>query len=235
MGIILSLVIGRRAGFCAGKPIQLRFLTMLVLLFPVTSIMSAQTCPDTNHPHAIDLGIGVKFACCNVGASSPEQYGGLYSWGEKAEKAIYDEYGYKYAGYKRYSKYQDIGDDISGSQYDVAHVKWEGNWQMPTKEEMELLKDKCKNEWITIKRVRGRRFTGPNGNSIFLPAGGSAWYDDVNYVNRSGAYWTSTSSPTSSNSTSDAYHFCFSENYIRVSFCDRAGGDSVRPVLREYE
>ena len=192
--------------------------------------MFAQTCPDSNHPHAIDLGIGVKFACCNVGASSPEQYGGLYSWGETAEKAIYDDYGYKYAGYKRYRKYQDIGNDISGTQYDVAHMKWEGNWQMPTKEQMELLKNRCKSEWITYKRVKGRRFTGPNGNSVFLPAAGSAWHDDVNYVNRFGAYWTSTSSPTSSNSTSDTYQFVFSESYINVNFCDRAGGESVRPV-----
>jgi len=207
-----------------------RILTMLVLFLSVMSTIFAQSCPDSNHPHAIDLGIGVKFACCNIGASAPEQYGGLYSWGETAEKAIYDDYDYKYCGYKRYRGYLDIGNDISGTQYDVAHVKWGENWRMPTKEQMELLKEKCKSRWITYKRVKGRRFTGPNGNSVFLPAGGSAWHYETNYVNRSGAYWTSTSSTTRSNNTNDAYQFVFSESHVRMSPCDRAGGDSVRPI-----
>jgi len=207
-----------------------RFLTMLVLCFPVMSVAFAQTCPDSNHPHVIDLGIGVKFACCNMGASSPEKYGDYYSWGETAEKTTYNEYGYKYGGNKRYREYHDIGNDISGTQYDVAHVKWEGNWQMPTKEQMELLIDKCKSEWITIKRIKGRRFTGPNGNSIFLPAAGVCWYDDLNHANYSGSYWSSTASTTRYNNTSDSYQFVFSESYIKVIYSDRAAGHSVRPV-----
>ena len=109
-----------------------RFLTMLVLCFPVMSVAFAQTCPDSNHPHVIDLGIGVKFACCNMGASSPEKYGDYYSWGETAEKTTYNEYGYKYGGNKRYREYHDIGNDISGTQYDVAHTIWGGSWRMPT-------------------------------------------------------------------------------------------------------
>ena len=64
-----------------------RTITMLAL-HSVVSMMFAQTCPDSNHPHAIDLGIGVKFACCNVGATSPEQDGGYYAWGEKSDRII---------------------------------------------------------------------------------------------------------------------------------------------------
>lgn len=143
---------------CTRKPIKQkrmkRILTMLVISLAV-SAMFAQTCPDANHPHAIDLGIGVKFACCNVGAASPEQDGDYYAWGETGEKSTYDELSYRYGGNDQHKRYNDIGNDIAGSQYDVAHVKWQGNWQMPTKEQIELLKDRCKKEWVRYKRVRG--------------------------------------------------------------------------------
>lgn len=58
----------------------------------------AQSCPDGKHPHAIDLGLpsGTKWACCNVGATTPEGYGGYYAWGEKKMKSVYNEVTYKY-------------------------------------------------------------------------------------------------------------------------------------------
>lgn len=208
-----------------------RLLTILALYLSVMSIMFAQTCPDSNHPHAIDLGIGVKFACCNIGASSPEKYGHYYAWGETDEKAVYDELSYRYGGNKQHKRYTDIGNDIAGSQYDVAHVKWEGNWQMPTKEQMELLKDRCKKEWITYKRVEGCRFTGPNGNSIFLPAAGSRWYDTMSYEGYIGKYWSSTSSTQTSNSTGDSFFLHFDSDFVGIGHKDRASGSPVRPVL----
>ena len=57
------------------------------------------SCPDNNHPHMIDLGLpsGTKWACCNVGAHSPEEYGGYYAWGEISEKPVYNEVTYLYA------------------------------------------------------------------------------------------------------------------------------------------
>ncbi len=209
-----------------------RILTILVFYMSVMSISFAQTCPDSNHPHAIDLGIGVKFACCNVGASSPEQYGDYYAWGETNEKMTYDENHYPGHGnqYFKNRKYIDYGADISGTQYDVAHVKWGVNWQIPTKEQMDLLKDRCKKEWITYKRVEGCRFIGPNGNSIFLPAAGSRWYDETNHVGYSGGYWSSTSSTQSSNNTKDSFFLFFDNSRIEISHRDRATGSSVRPV-----
>ena len=207
-----------------------RILTMLALYLSATAILRAQTCPDSNHPHAIDLGIGVKFACCNVGASSPEQYGSHYAWGEIEEKNSYSTLNYKYGGNNSYREYKNIGSDISGTQYDVAHVTWQGNWHMPTKEQMELLKDRCKKEWVTYKRVEGIRFIGPNGNSIFLPASGSRWYDDTNYVGYFGRYWSSTYSTQKSNGYGDAYFLGFDNSQIDMGNCDRAAGSSVRPV-----
>ena len=73
-------------------------LFILLALSNVMIMMFAQTSPDSNHPHAIDLGFGVKFACCNVGASSPEQDGKYYAWGETKEKSIYGMVYYKYGG-----------------------------------------------------------------------------------------------------------------------------------------
>jgi hypothetical protein len=212
-----------------------RILTMLILYLSVISVLHAQSCPDSNHPHAIDLGIGVKFACCNVGASSPEQYGCHYAWGETEEKGVYDENSYPGRGDQRYKnrKYVDFGTDISGTRYDVAYVKWGLDWRMPTKEQLYMLRDRCKKEWITYKHVEGCRFIGPNGHSIFLPASGCRWYEDTNYVGYSGGYWSSTLSVQSSNGTSDAYFLFFDSGRIEMSHRDRASGSSVRPVKEQ--
>lgn len=212
--------------------IMKRILTILALYLSFLTDMSAQTCPDSHHPHAIDLGIGVKFACCNVGARAPEKYGDYYSWGETKEKSIYDEDHYPGHGSQVWKnrEYTDFGPDISGTMYDVAQAKWGGNWHIPTKEQMELLKDKCISEWTTYKRVKGRKFTGPNGNSIFLPATGSLWYSDLKSPNEFGGYWSSTASTTSSNGTKDAYQFNINESSAGISYSDRATGRPVRPV-----
>ncbi len=206
-----------------------RILTILTFNF-VVSIMFAQSCPDTNHPHAIDLGIGVKFACCNVGASSPEQYGDHFAWGETKKKYDFTTLNYKHGGNNYYREYKYIGNDISGTEYDVAHVKWEGNWHMPTKEQMELLKDRCKKEWDTYKRVEGMRFIGPNGNSIFMPAAGGTWYDSNSYVGYSGEYWSSTYSTGKSNVYDDAYILGFDNESIELYYVNRAAGHSIRAV-----
>lgn len=206
-----------------------RITTILTFSF-VVSVMFAQSCPDSNHPHAIDLGIGVKFACCNIGASAPEKYGDYYAWGETKKKYRFSTLNYKHGGNKSYRAYHDIGNDISGTQYDVAHVNWQGNWRLPSKEQMELLKDRCKKEWVTYKRVEGMRFIGPNGNSIFMPASGSSWYDETKYVGYSGEYWSSTYSTEKSNGYGDAYILGFDNSEIDMYHIDRAAGVSVRPV-----
>ncbi len=130
------------------------------------------TCPDSNHPHAIDLGLpsGTKWACCNIGASCPEEYGGYYAWGETEEKSYYDWNTYKY--YNENSGVVNIGSDIAGTSYDVAHVKWGGSWRMPTTEQQQELLNNCSSEWTSENGIYGRRFTGPNGASVFLPAAG---------------------------------------------------------------
>ena len=176
---------------------------------------------------AIDLGLSVKWASFNVGASSPEAYGGYYAWGETDEKESYYESDYLY--YKNGS-YINIGSDISGTQYDVAHVKWGGDWRMPTTDEQDELRNKCDWEWTTQNGVKGYRITGPNGNSIFLPAAGFRAGTGINERGSYGHYWSSSLNSYSS-SLADYLYF-------NGSFYEWYGDDccydglSVRPVTK---
>ena len=130
--------------------------------FPLT-YKEEPLCPDNNHPHMVDFGTGVKWACCNVGASKPEDYGGHYAWGESGEKDYYGASTYQYVtvhdtpedmALDEYFSYWhdyivtgtevgyrplDIGDDICGTSYDVATNQMGGSWRMPTEKEAEAL------------------------------------------------------------------------------------------------
>lgn len=136
---------------------------------------------------AVDLGLSVKWATCNVGASSPEDYGNYYAWGEVEEKSVYDWDNYKYSDGQRFlytkyctsSKFGMIDNKVSIElDDDVAHVKWGGEWRVPTYEEVEELKLNCSAKWTTQNGVYGVVLTGPNGNSIFLPASGNKVGDE---------------------------------------------------------
>ena len=134
---------------------------------------------------AIDLGLpsGTLWASYNIGASKPEEYGSYLAWGETEEKDFYNENTYLY-------KETDIGTNIAGTIYDVAHILWGGSWQMPNKRLLQELFKCCSFEWITVNGVKGGKLTGPNGNSIFMPAG--EW--KVGYGSNGtqyGAYWSS--------------------------------------------
>lgn len=139
----------------------------------------------------VDLGLpsGTMWASFNVGASTPEEYGGYYAWGETEEKETYDWNTYNYS---QNGSYINLGSDISGTEYDVAHVKWGSNWCMPTSFEIKELLNNCTSEWTTLNGVNGLKFTGPNNNSIFLPAAGLRTDGDLYYPGGSGFYWSST-------------------------------------------
>ena len=142
---------------------------------------------------AVDLGLSVKWASLNVGASSIEDIGDEYAWGEIEPRTTYGPENYQYYDIT-WGEYIDIGEDISGTEYDAAHVKWGGDWRMPTKKEMEELLTRC--TWSVIKyngTTTGCKVTGPNGNKIFLPV-----YDESGTRSDGFAYthecmlWTST-------------------------------------------
>ena len=169
---------------------------------PIDYYLVSNTCPDENHPHIIDLGLpsGTKWACCNVDAPKPEGYGGYYAWGETREKEDYIWRTYSlrehvsnvdpFYGYGDAGTY--IGEDISGTEYDVAHVKWGEPWRMPSTKQYYELATKCSGGWTNYNGVYGVVIIGSNGNSIFLPAAGRREGYDLDYTDSYGFYWTST-------------------------------------------
>ena len=191
-------------------------------------------CDNENYVHAVDLGLSVKWACCNVGATAPEGYGGYYAWGETEEKSYYDWNTYKYyigtmTKYCTDSYYGTVDNKTTLEPTDdVATVKWGGAWRMPTAEEQEELCRYCTCEWTTLNGVNGWRVTGPNGNSIFLPAAGHRGGTGVSELQGSyGCYW-------SSSLVSSYIYYAFNLNFgIGGPGWDSSGrcyGRTVRPV-----
>ena len=168
---------------------------------------------------SVDLGLSVYWATCNVGATSPEDYGDYYAWGETETKASYST--------NNSTWYQQEAEDISGTEYDVAHVKWGGSWRMPTLDECNELVNDCEWLWTTLNDVTGYQVTGKNGNSIFLPAAGYRDGAKLNSTGDYGYYWSST--PYSSNSQY-AYRLRFYSGGRGTSWRSRHYGQSVRPV-----
>lgn len=201
---------------------------LFTIVLTLTSLTTnAQSCPDENHPHAIDLGLpsGTLWACCNVGANKPLESGVYYAWGETEEKFCYNMDTYIYwDGYYYY-----LGSDIAGTQYDVAHVKWGDSWVMPSLTQIQELMHNSTYEFTTINEVNGERFTGPSGGSIFIPAAGMRTDGEFGYFGIGGNYWTSTPNLTY---LKNAYrlHFTVGGVYWFYDYF-RETGLSVRPVM----
>ena len=193
---------------------------------------SYTTCPDANHPHLIDLGLpsGTKWACCNVGASAPEEYGDYYAWGETSPKSVYSWDTYLYGYYNDdgdYSHLVDIGSDIAGTQYDAATANWGSPWCMPSQAQIKELTESCTSTWTTQNDVKGRKFVGPNGGTVFLPAAGYRWIGELYFAGSYGDYWSSTlyeSGPL------NAYDLNFDSGGAGWDYYDRRVGRTVRPV-----
>ena len=205
--------------------------------YPLDHEEKVFSCPDHHHPHAIDLGLpsGTKWACCNVGASSPEGYGGYYAWGETSEKSVYNEETYLYftgqdtdgdGWIDENFKVINIGSDIAGTSYDVAHVRWGGSWIMPSHDRQMELMNNCAREWTTVNGVNGILVTGPSGGQIFLPAAGCR-LDHLYYAGSDGYYWSSTQYP---DDDLCAYNLYFNSGYWNCYDDYRNYGQSVRAV-----
>lgn len=207
-------------------------------------------CPDSNHPHKIDLGLpsGTKWACCNVGAINPEESGGYYSWGETYEKTEYSWGTYSLYDENRQENggYIDVPVDISGTELDVAYVKWGNKWRMPTKTEFVELISVCVYKRINnFDKMFGYSydyfllFKGPNGRYLALPQTGLR--QNNNPVTDFGGlfYWSSTRD-TSTNKEfvtgrsgyRDAFSLSGYENLIVTDY-NRTQGFAVRPVGNE--
>ncbi len=149
----------------------------------------------------VDLGLpsGLLWATCNVGANRPEEYGNYFAFGEIEPKNEYSWSTYIHGTYEKPKKYFDWHYKNDKHIYnrqtldladDAAHVHWGGNWHIPSVSQVEELWEKCRKIWTTYNGVQGMRFIGPNGNSIFLPAGGYMDKNEQKYAIQSGYYWS---------------------------------------------
>ncbi|MBR3950407.1 MAG: hypothetical protein IKJ79_00615 [Bacteroidaceae bacterium] len=152
------------------------FMTFVVAAMSVVMV----SCEKGNEPgqgnklnghEYVDLGLSVKWASCNVGATTPEGYGDYFEWGEiiPMEECAWDDC-------------ITLGDISGNPQYDAARAIWGGRWRIPTRTECEELLNNCTWTWSVQNGVNGYKITGPNGNSIFLPAAGST--EDGRYYNQ---------------------------------------------------
>ena len=191
----------------------------------------------------VDLGLSVKWATCNVGADKPEEYGDYYAWGETEPKDFYfwDTYKYCDGTYNSLTKYTDsaYGKDgfsdnksVLDPEDDVAHVKWGGNWRIPTKEELEELRTKCTWTSTTLNGVKGYSVTsnvdGYTDRSIFMPATGMRirqWTENTDTIGR---FW-GNSIVTGDDYDAVYLDFNFSRGPGRFSII-RCFGQCVRPV-----
>ena len=188
------------------------------------------SCPDNHHPHAIDLGLpsGTKWACCNIGASRPEGYGGYYAWGETNGKR-----GYTWNNYAYYNSQTEecisLGSDIAGTSYDVAHVQWGGSWVMPSHDRQMELVNNCSWESGIVKNdVIGTLVTGPSGGQVFFPVAGCRVGGDLSAAGGRGYYWSSTQYPDNSRR---AYRLYFDSSFLNYwGSNNRYEGLSVRAV-----
>ena len=190
-----------------------------------SGLVAYSQCPDDNHPHLIDIGLSTKWACCNVGAHAPEQDGSYFAWGETEEKSSYNWDTYKFGGDLE-TPPANIGDVISGTQYDVAHVKWGSTWRMPTYwEGLDLIRY-CSHTWTTVNGVGGYKIKGRNGNSIFLPASGYIFIDSFLDRGTHSCSWTAESAYYAW----DAYRIVFCSSGRSCAEEGRRIGMPIRPV-----
>ena len=191
----------------------------LVLLFTV--FMSACI---SNAQEAVDLGLSVKWANMDVGATSPTEQGEFYAWGETETKEnfTWDNYFDLESKYRdttnrlhaKFKTFTEKSQKIGGTRYDVARVKWGGNWRLPTDDELNELRMKCK---IECSGPYTLKVTGPNGNSITF-----------HVVERSTYYWSSSFDGQVAKTFELQYD---SKPMIMLPDVDRYGGLLVRPVM----
>ena len=233
---------------------------MKKLLFILSAMLLIQAfvvsvfAQDKDQHEYVDLGLSVKWAPCHIGAGKPEDYGDYYAWGELEPKESYtwENYRFRTRGYDegtvRLSKYTSIyytglydenGISIADDKTqldledDVAHVRWGGNWRLPTDEEMNELIDSCTWTWTTLNGVKGCRVTsnrsGYTDRSIFLPATGKYGFESENKsAGTWGHYWSS-----SVNKDKTSYRagvLAIGSGYASVKETFRNHGQSIRPV-----
>lgn len=203
-------------------------LKMILKNDAATNICIVHPEEPTDVAEAVDLGLSVLWASHNVGATKPEEYGDYYAWGETEEKEKYTVWNYKFYNMMT-GEMTDLGEEISGTKYDVAKIKWGDGWRMPTTDEMLELTEECEWTDTICGGVKGKKVTGVNGNSIFFPAAGmGAPGSDTFKPGEFGLYWLGTLNETYLGGEYLYFEFGYPE-WISYG-ASREYGQPVRPV-----
>ena len=218
-----------------------KLFTLLFALFAIVTTAYAQENTIDGHEY-VDLGLpsGTLWATCNVGATKPEEYGLYFAWGETVgytsdtsdgHRFIWEAYKWSY-GSRSLKKYTGRdGKTELDLEDDAAYVNWGSNWRMPSKEQQDELRSQCKWEWTQLNGVYGCKVTGPNGKSIFLPAGGYRYDLYSDFVIYYGFLWSRsliTSDPIRAYTLTFGSSVYFSKRYREL-------GQNVRPIINKYD
>ena len=233
---------------------RINTLIIAMMAFLVTACDKNDDNDKTVLPQYVDLGLSVKWATFNVGASNPQEYGDYFSWGETETKLHYYWSSYKYAHVNNKGAdeepfvtkyctdslygYNSLLDSICylDPDDDVAHIQWGGSWRMPTSDEFEELFDTVQFTKIrkdTVNNVIGIRITskvdGYTDNSIFLPFAGYKGASSPFNTDKNGNYWTSSLNTDEPTYAVDAIINAEGDYELSES-APRYLGYSVRPV-----
>ena len=189
----------------------------------------------------VDLGLpsGLKWAKCNIGAEIETDFGDYFMWGSTEPNnnttCDWEHVPFNNGSLEYDSAYFDSVKDtvapngILAKEYDAAAQIMGSNWRMPTKDEIQELLDNTIKEWAQVNGVNGYKFTGSNGNSIFIPASGYCNDGSVYNVGYGGYVWSSslrTSNPY------DAWYLYFYSSNCSMTNSNRCNGRSVRGVCK---
>lgn len=186
----------------------------------------------------VDLGLpsGTLWATCNVGATTPEEYGDYFAWGETEPKVCYVWSTYKWCNGTRetltkYCTNSSYGTVDSKTELDLeddaAYVNWGEKWRMPSWDQINELINNCSWVWTSQNGVSGSLVTGPNGASLFLPAAGFRSNYSLNYAGSRSTYWSRTIYSSRSNLAYDIY---FNSEDAGCAHNARDVGQTVRAV-----
>ena len=190
----------------------------------------------------VDMGLpsGTLWATMNIGASSPEDYGDYFAWGETTPKNYYDWSTYQWCNgsYNTLTKYCTSssygyngftdGKTELDSEDDAATANWGSEWCMPTKAQQDELRAECTWQWTTRNGVNGYLVTSNhNGASLFLPAAGDRWDSSLYDVGSWGNYWSRS---LYSGDSGLAYYLCFRSGLVNWNYNYRGYGFTVRAV-----
>ena len=186
---------------------------------------------------------------CKTGfVRSHEAFGDYYGWGDIAPQDVYDWPYYRWSDGKDHKLTRYCPKDKAGFWFgpgipdgktsfedynyvdDAARQALGGDWRIPTYAEWEALQTQCTWKWVTVNGVNGRRITGPNGKSIFLPAAGNRYNTILNYPGSVGHYWAAslfTGHPYF------AWSIALDANHVSWKSTARPEGYQIRPVKEE--